>query len=277
MAQSFFEIVTEAIKEFEETGFDSAERLAYWVDRIRRAAVESLVPEHVLDDTLRKTLGGIYKRLVDDGQLLKTHLGASRFTIDRLKPKLRTELDRRLMVSRNLIHLNREQAVETTVRRFAGWASSVPAGGSRAVNVKDAKDDIRKALTSLSFTERRVAIDQGHKFSAALNEIIAVDSGAIAAVWKSMWRRSGYQYRVDHKERDQKVYAIRGNWALEKGLMKAGPDGYTDQITKPGEEVYCSCTYQFLYNIRDLPDDMVTVAGKKSLEDARSKIAAMRA
>ena len=273
---TFFETVTAAIKDFEENGFDSVERLAYWTDRIRQAAVASLVPEHVLEDTLKKTLSGIYRRMVDDGQILKTHLGVSRFTVDRLKPRLRTELDRRMMVSRSLIKLHREQMIEKTAQRFAGWASSVPAGGSRAVEVKDVKDNIRKALTSLPFEERRCIIDQSAKFVSALNDVIATDGGAIAGRWHSQWRRRGYSYRVDHKERDQKVYAIRGNWALEKGLMKAGPDGYTDQITKPAEEVYCGCSYQFLYNLRDLPESMITARGRESLTEARAKIAAMR-
>jgi hypothetical protein len=273
---TFFETVTAAIKDFEENGFDSVERLAYWTDRIRQAAVASLVPEHILEDTLKKTLSGIYRRMVDDGQIVKTHIGVPRFTIDRLKPKLRTELDRRLMVSRSLIKLNREQMVEKTVQRFAGWASSVPAGGSRAVEVKDVKDNIRKALTSLPFEERRCIIDQSAKFVSALNDVIATDGGAIAGRWHSQWRRRGYSYREDHKERDQKVYTIRGNWALEKGLMKAGPDGYTDQITKPAEEVYCGCSYQFLYNLRDLPESMITARGRESLTEARAKIAAMR-
>lgn len=273
---TFFETVSAAIRDFEENGFDSVERLSYWTDKIRQAAVESLVPEYVLDDTLKKTLSGIYRRMVDDGQILKTHLGVSRFTVDRLKPRLRTELDRRMMVSRSLIKLNREQMVEKTVQRFAGWASSVPAGGSRAVEVKDVKDNIRKALTSLPFEERRCVIDQSAKFVSALNDVIATDGGAIAGRWHSQWRRRGYAYRVDHKERDQKVYAIRGNWALQKGLMKPGQDGYTDQITKPAEEVYCGCSYQFLYNLRDLPESMVTARGRESLTEARAKIAAMR-
>jgi hypothetical protein len=273
---SFFETVTAAIKDFEENGFDSVERLAFWADKIRRAAIESLTPEHVLEDTLKQTLSGIYKRMIDDGQIIKTHVGISRFTVDRLKPKLRTELDRRMMVSRNLIKLNREAMIEKTTQRFAGWASSVPAGGSRAVEVKDVKGNIRKALTSLPFEERRCIIDQSAKFISALNDVIATDGGAIAGRWHSQWRRRGYSYRVDHKERDQKVYAIRGNWALEKGLMKAGPDGYTDQITKPAEEVYCGCSYQFVYNLRDLPESMVTARGRESLTEARAKIAAMR-
>jgi hypothetical protein len=273
---TFFETVSAAIRDFEENGFDSVERLTYWTDRIRQAAIASLVPEHVLEDTLKQTLSSIYKRMIDDGQIIKTHIGVPRFTIDRLKPRLRTELDRRMMISRSLIKLNREQMVDKTVQRFAGWASSVPAGGSRAVEVKDVKDNIRKALTSLPFEERRCIIDQSSKFVSSLNDIIAVDGGAIAGRWHSQWRRRGYAYRPDHKERDQKVYAIRDNWALEKGLMKAGPDGYTDQITKPAEEVYCGCSYQFLYNIRDLPDDMVTAKGRESLAEARAKIAAMR-
>ncbi|KWN80860.1 hypothetical protein WM24_23795 [Burkholderia ubonensis] len=276
MAQSFYQTITEAIREFEENGFDSTERLAYWVDRIRRAAAETLTPESVLNEELNRTLGGIYKRLIDDGQIIKNHQGVARFTVERLKPQLRTELDRRLMVSRNLIKLNRQQMLEKTVQRFAGWASSVPAGGSRAVDVKDVKENIRKALTSLPFEERRCVIDQSHKFTASLNEIIATDGGAIAMRWNSRWRSPGYSYRQDHKERDQKVYLLRSSWAKDKGLVKPGPAGYYDDITSVGEEVYCSCWATWLYSLRDLPEDMLTAAGKKSLEEARAKIAAMR-
>ena len=275
-SQSFYQVVTDAVRYFEEHGFQSTEELQMWTDRIRLAAAETLTPENVLNDELTRALSGIYKRLIDDGQILKTHKGIERFTIDRLKPQLRTELDRRMMVSRNLIKLNRKQMIEKTAQRFAGWASSVPAGGSRAVDVKDTKDNIRKALTSLPFEERRCVIDQSAKFVSSLNEIIAVDGGAIAGKWVSQWRRPGYSYRKDHKERDGKIYAIRGNWALQKGLMKAGPDGYSDQITKPGEEVFCSCSYVFLYNIRDLPDSMVTEKGRNALKEAREKIQAMR-
>ncbi|CDY79469.1 hypothetical protein BGLT_02250 [Caballeronia glathei] len=274
--QTFFQVISEAIREFETNGFDSIERLTFWVDKIRRAAVETLTPESVLNEELTRVLTGTYKRLIDDGQILKAHPGVGRFTVDRLKPKLRTELDRRLMVSRNLIKLNRQQMIEKTTQRFAGWASSVPAGGSRAIDTKDVKENIRKAMTSLPFEERRVAIDQGHKFVGSLNEIIAVDGGAIAMRWNSQWKRRGYGYRVEHKERDQKIYLLRSSWAKEKGLVKPGPAGYYDDITKVGEEVYCSCFATWIYNLRDLPDDMITVAGKKSLEEVRAKIAAMK-
>jgi hypothetical protein len=214
--------------------------------------------------------------MIDDGQILKAHPGVARYTIERLKPRLRVELDRRVAVSKGLIKLNRDQMIEKTTQRFAGWASSVPAGGSRAVDVKDVKQNIRKSLAQLPFEERRVMIDQGAKFISALNEIVATEGGAIAARWHSQWRRNGYHYRHSHKERDQKVYAIRGNWAMDKGLMKAGKAGYYDEITKPGEEVFCSCSATYVYNLRDLPDDMLTNKGRAALEEARAQIKAAR-
>lgn len=276
MADSFYKVVTEAVRYFEEHGFTSAEVLQQWIERIRRAAQETLTPESVLNEELRRSLGGIYKRLIDDGQILKTHNGVGKFTIERLKPKLRAELDRRLMVSRSLIKLNREQAVEKAIQRMAGWASSIPAGGSRAVEVKETKEHIRKALTSLPFEERRCVIDQSAKFTAALNEIIAVDGGAIAMRWH-IRHSAGYHNRPDHKEREGNVYLLRSSWAKEKGLVKPGPAGYYDDITKVGEEVYCSCFAEWVYSIRDLSDDMITQKGKDELAAARAKIAAMRA
>ena len=95
---TFYQTVSEAIREFEEQGFDSVERLQYWTERIRKAAIESLTPESVLNETLTRTLQGVYKKLIDDGQIIKAHSGVSRFTVDRLKPQLRAELDRKSVV-----------------------------------------------------------------------------------------------------------------------------------------------------------------------------------
>lgn len=275
MTETFFQAITEAVREFQEQGFDSAERLAYWIDRIRRAADNSLTPLPVLERALRDGLSKIYKRLIEDGKIIQAHPEISRFTLDRVNLKLRAELDRRMMVSRNLIKLNREQMIEKTVQRFAGWASSVPVGGSDAIVVKETKEHIRQALTSMPFTERRLHIDQGHKFTAALNDILATEGGAIAMRWNSQWRRPGYHYRKDHKERDGKIYLFRNSWARDKGLVKPGPAGFYDDITKVGEEVYCSCFATYIYTMSRLPDDMLTAKGKETRLAAREKLAAM--
>ncbi|WP_343743365.1 hypothetical protein [Herbaspirillum huttiense] len=267
---SFFKTITEAIRYYEEVGFDSVEKLETWIERIKKAAYAELVPEAVLNETLNAALRNIYTKQIDRGQILKMHPGASQFTVNKLKPKLRAELDRRVAISKGLIKLNRQQMIEKTTQRFAGWASSIPDGGSRAVEVKDVKDNIRKAMTQLPFEERRVLIDQGTKFVGALNEIIAQDGGAIAAQWH-IHKAPGYKNRHNHEDRDGKVYAIRVNWAMEKGLMKAGPAGYYDDITKPGEEIFCSCGARYLYALRELPPDMLTIKGQEALDEVRKK------
>ena len=259
--QAFNQLLAEAVDDLARHGFDSAARVAVWVDRLRRAARRALVPDDVLQEQLTRTLGATYRRLVDRGAILQRHPGVSRFTLERVRPALRRELDRRISASASLIKLNRDEAIETTLRRFSGWASSVPPGGSEATSRAETKEAVKKPLQSLPFRERRVAIDQGAKFVSTLNEILADDAGALAAEWHSRFRVPGYDYREDHKERDGVVYPIRDSWAHQQGLVKVGPDGWYDQVTKPGEEILCRCSVRFLYRLASLPRELLTAKG----------------
>jgi hypothetical protein len=270
---TFYSVLTDAINDLAEHGYDSAERVAQWTEAIREAANAMLVSPRAMDRMLREGLVSIYKRMVDNGEIVKYHPGIPRFTIDRLKHSMRSELDRRLMASADLINLNREASVQRTIQRFQGWATSIPKGGSDAVRKTETKKELRKALASLPFEERRVIIDQGHKLVASISEIIANDGGALAGVWHSNWRQRNYNYREDHKERDGEVYVLRGNWALRAGLMKAGRAGYYDKITSVGEEVFCRCYMIFLYHLRSLPTDMITERGRQKLKEAQEAIA----
>ena len=267
---TFYEVITAAVRDISDNGYDPI-RVDGWLRQIQQAAERDMVSPEVLDRTLRASLEGLYKRYVERGALLQYSPGVSRFTLDKIKPQLRAELDRRIMASAQLIKMNREEAIQKTLRRFAGWSTSIPQGGSDVVEKNEVKSDIKKSLKQLPFEERRVLIDQGHKFTAAISETLASDGGAIAAVWHSNWRQRNYNYRKDHKERDLKVYAVRGNWAQKKGLMRAGPDGYTDEITKPAEEPFCRCHYQWLYHLRELPEDMLTEKGCNELLRLRGK------
>ena len=102
-----------------------------------------------------------------------------------------------------------------------------------------------------------------------INEIVAVDNGAIAARWHSHWRQAGYNYRKDHKERDDNVYVIRGSWAHEKGYIKP-IHGYTDEITSPGEEVFCRCNYVYLYHLRQVKH-LLTKKGEMVVQSSQIK------
>lgn len=265
----FYRVVRAAIKDLAEHGYDDAQRVARWQAEIRKAAEAMLEPQDRMAGRLRRGLRAMFARLVDRGEVLGKHPGVERFTLEKLRPELTVELDRRIMASANLIKLNREEEISKTLRRFSGWATSIPAGGSEQVDQHAEAEKLRKSMSGLSFRERRVLIDQGHKLTTTVSEIIATDTGAIAAIWHSHWRQQNYDYRETHRDRDEVIYVVRDNWAIKKGLMKLSGRKFTDDVTKPGEEVYCRCYYEWLYNLRDLPQDMITEKGKQALARVR--------
>lgn len=271
MARSrFYEVLTAAVADFTRYGFDSAERLEYWLQVLRTAIGESLAPEHVLERQLRDSLARLYQRTVAGGQLARAHPDVSRFTLERLKPKLRTELDRRILASASLIRLNRAASIQKTLQRFSGWASAIPAGGSRAVDKPDTKDGIRRGIAGLPFEERRVITDQGHKLVAAINEIVAKDGGAIALIWRHVKEGPpAYDARPEHVARNGKLYVLRDNWALKDGLMKLAGHAYYDEVSAVGQEPYCRCFAVYIHSLRGLPPEMLTEKGRHALERAR--------
>lgn len=239
-AESFYVVLTAAVDDLLEHGFDSHSRLDAWLKKLKESAARSLVPEWVVVRQLRDALGNVYRRLVDKGQVRKWNKSVSAFTIERIKPKLRAELDRRILASADLIKLNRTASIQRTLERFAGWATSIPIGGTEASGKRKEKQKIKRGIAGLPFEERRVIIDQSAKLSSAISEIIAVDGGAIAGIWHHIkMGPPSYQARPEHVARDKKIFVVRDNWALKAGLMKLAGRKYMDEVTKPGEEVYC--------------------------------------
>jgi len=272
--KTLYEVITEAVADITAHGFDSQRRVDMWMERIEAAAKRTMTSPDRLDQLLRETMKGLYSRLVEGGRIARMHPGVSTFTLRQVKPKLRAELERRIMTSADLIKLNREQSIAKTLQRFQGWATSVPAGGSRVTDKRETKYDVGKALKQLPFEERRVIIDQGHKLTASINDVIAKDGGAIAAIWNSHAGELGYNFRPEHKKRQGKVYLIRDSWAHKKGLVKPGPAGYADEYEQPAELPFCRCYFQYLYSVRKLPEDMVTQKGREAMEAARAKVRA---
>lgn len=266
---TFYEVLSAAINDLMEHGFDSQARLDRWMRALAQAAGTSLISEEVLKRTLRDTLHRTFKRSTSMSALMKVHPGVGQFTLEQIKPHLRAELDRRILASASLIRLNRDASIAKTLQRFAGWATSIPAGGTEIESRQEVKKEIRRGIAGLSYEERRVTIDQSHKLVAAINEIVATDGGAIAGTWRHVKRGPpSYDSRPEHVAREGHVFLIRDSWAHQKGFVKP-KYGYTDEIEAPAQLLYCSCSWEFKFALRDLPPDMLTARGKAALLEAR--------
>jgi len=273
--KDFDSVLKEAMAYFSSNGYDSSEALAYWDAKLRAAAAASMTPSQKMERMIADAMKAIYKRMIEKGGVLSKHPGVPKFTLDRMKPQLRAELDRRIMANASLIKLNHDEEIAATMRRFNGWATSIPKGGTDQKSGEES-EKIRKSLSGLKFRERRVLIDQGHKLESAINSVIAVGGGAIAAVWRSHFHQAGYDYRKEHKDREiesEKLpYLVRDSWAMQKGYVKKAGSKYTDEIEQPGEFPFCRCFYRYIYSVRALPDAMVTEKGRSALAAAKAKM-----
>lgn len=261
----FYEVVSEAVSDFIEHGFDSQERLHKWLVAIRRAAGQALIPEDELEGILRKSLSRVFRGAASTAVLQHKHVGIPAFKLEQIRYGLHAELRRRIHVGVDLIKLNRSAAVEQALQRFTGWASSVPAGGTEIASRKETADKVRRSISGLPFVERRVVIDQGHKLVAAVNDIVARDGGAIAMKWHHIHPGPHYDSRPEHLARDGKVFLIRDSWAHKDGLVKLAGGKYLDQIDQPGEAIFCSCSGIYLYVPSALPPEMWTAKGRSMI------------
>lgn len=271
---TYYEVLTSAVNDIARNGYDSEERVAYWSDQIRLAAERSLKSEDEVERMVRDAMMAVFQKQVDRGGVLRVNPGVTAYRLEQIKPELRAELNRRIASSIDLIKLNRPQAILKTQQRFRGWATSVPKGGAKGIKRVAQKQELRKALSSLPFEERRVIIDQNAKLISAINTTVAVNGGAIGAIWHSHKHQAGYDGRPAHNARDGDFFLVRNSWAHSAGLVKPNEYGYTDEVEQPAELPFCKCFYQYVYSLRSVPTDCLTAKGEKALSEARQRIAA---
>jgi len=272
--KSFRQLLSEAIAELSLTGYVSEDRVAYWIDTLRRAADAELGSERAVDTETRERLNAVFERLIDRGKIGTYVPGVSRLDISMIRPNLRAELDRRIVASADLIKLHRREAVERTLQRFQGWSTAIPPGGDGTIDKRETRASIGKSVAQFRFEKRRVDIDQSHKLIANISDIVATDQGAIAGIWHDHGEHDrSYDARKQHMGRAGKVYAVRDSWAIRQGLMTKGA-GYMDEMTKPGQEISCGCWYEWIMSPRRLPDSMLTRKGQEWIEAGRMRMAA---
>ena len=263
----------EGLKRFAEEGPPSEVELQVWLERLQRDLEIEMPTDDENRKALRDILEGIYARDVDRGGISKRIPGVDRYTIQQVLPRLRAELDRRIFAAADLIRINKAQRKAQTLQRFAGWITSIPVGGSNETDLRAAASEIAKPIAQVKFEARRVAIDQGHKLSAAVAHIVAEQNGAIAAIWHDRGQYDhGYDARPEHLKRSGKVFLVRDSWAAKEGLVARG-GAYTDSVTQPAEEVYCSCWWEWITTPHRLPADLLTAKGRMWVKGAAALLA----
>ena len=257
----FKEVLAAAMKELAATGFVSEERLLDWVVLLRNAAEREVGPDYAVDEDIRQGFTRLYERFVE-GTGLEKRIDIPRYTKEMVKPRLRPELDRRIVAAADLIKLNKKEAVDRTLKRFSGWATSIPPGGYDDFDIRETSTAIAKDLKDYRYHKRLVDNDQGHKLIANVAAITAEAAGAIAGEWHSHGATDrSYNARKDHLSRDGKIYLVRDSWAHKQGLIKP-VHGYLDEVTAPGMEVNCRCWLTYIVTPRKLPDVFLTRKGQ---------------
>lgn len=261
----FYGTLNEAVEYFCANGFGEPETLQHWIERIRIAADRSMLSTRDAQAALDRALRTVFQRTMRGGYR-RAHARA--IDVQQIQPELRRVLRQRIVASADLIRLHREQNIVRILQRFSGWASSIPPGGSRSVEKREVKEGVMKAFRSLSFEERRLSIDQGHKLVAAINRTIGEAGGAIAIRWHHV-HQANYNARPEHVERDGKIYILRESWARDARLVKRGGHPWYEEIDPVATLPYCRCFAEFLYSLEDLPDEYLTRRGKKEVARGR--------
>jgi hypothetical protein len=148
----------------------------------------------------------------------------------------------------------------------------VPMGGTKDKDIKSRITEIKKELRPLAKWDRLFYVHKAMSFPAEVEFLFSLEGNSLAAIWhyNPIDEQTDYPKTYDHKHRDGLVYAVRGNWAITKGLMKAGPNGYLDETSRPSQEIGCMCHLQWLYSINRLPTNMVTEKGFSELKRVRA-------
>ena len=120
----FLRILTQAVTDLTEHGYDDVARIEGWLEKLRAALGKALMPQERMEEKLREGLRAIFDKLVEQKRVLDRHPGVAAFTLENVKPELHEELDRRIRASADLIRLN--------ARRRSRRRCGASPGGRRA-------------------------------------------------------------------------------------------------------------------------------------------------
>lgn len=258
------EKVAEAVRAFAQRGFVSPRDVDAWARQIAIAAEAGYDPEGDAA-RIRRALTAAYRRVTSPRSLARLHTGVEGWATPRLAPQMRDELERRVWAAVKENAEARFAAQDKLVARFRAWATSIPAGG-QDVDQRQARQNIVKAAKQTPYTRKRAQIAETARMTGNVNDLMAQGGGAIGAIWDHVPELER-KFRPEHTARHGKWYPIRGSWADARGFLRH-PHGYWQDHELPGQLINCQCEAVYVYNLEDVPADMLNERGRRWLTRA---------
>ena len=145
------------------------------------------------------------------------------------------------------------------------FLEQVPSGGTKDKTTRSRIAEIKRELRSLAKWDRLFYAYKVISFPAEIEHIFVLASHEpVAAIWhySDLDAQGEYQKTYNHQQRDGRVYAVRDSWAIEKSLMKVGQAGYLDEISRPGQEIGCMCSLEWVTSLPNVPAEMLTAKAR---------------
>ena len=168
-----------------------------------------------------------------------------------------------------------DQQLDELHSRLDEFLGQVPSGGTKDKAVKSKITELKQEIRHFVKWYKLFNVYKAQSLASEIQYIFSLQGNPLAAIWlyNRIDEQGEYRKTYDHKIQDGNFYAVQGNWAIEKGLMRVGPHGYINDSSRPAQEIGCMCRLQWVYNLRDLPGDLLTTKGQSVLERTRSNIA----
>lgn len=209
--------------------------------------------------------------------------GLKGWRLNLLKDDLRRELKGRINNSLMLIKTQDEQRMSILKTRFLSWLAETESG--KSPNIKETlkvSHEIRKNDRHY----RMILADQTRKMIGNFDNIVANKYQALGFFWKT--RRDnrvtgkpggknpkGNEMHGDHYARQDKFYFYHNNWAIQQRLINTNHKlfkwaDFEDGL--PGQPINCRCYAYNIYELEDIPKELLSEKGKAYLQEKQEKL-----
>jgi hypothetical protein len=160
-------------------------------------------------------------------------------------------------------------------QELTAFLAGIPAGGTKTALVRSHVNPLKRTLNDLVQWDADMHRLQSMSVVSEVDDFLRPSGGDALAM---SWHYAPSSCLVpSHKALDGRVYVVRDTWAIKKGLVHAGPNGFTDETRKFRREIGCMCSSTWLFYALSLPEEVLTPEGIEMKANAPAKRAAFEA